>query len=241
MQGKGLKKLARLLRKTPLHPQWLVYRKEQWGYQHAGTHARGKVLDIGRSDQSVQPYLSARCEYVGLDYYNTAVHWYQTRPSVYATATALPFSDQSFDTVLFIDVAEHLVEPQFCMTEICRVLRPGGRLIFQVPCIYPIHDAPLDFLRWTEFGAREMIRKSGLIIEEEQALSSSAETAGMIVNIAAGRTLLDWLDRRHPAMLIGWLIPLFVLGVNLISWLLARILPVDRIMPRGYRYVLRRA
>ena len=46
----------------------------------------------------------------------------------------LPFSNGEFDTVLLMDVIEHFyVNPLFALREIARVMKPGGRGIFQVP------------------------------------------------------------------------------------------------------------
>lgn len=45
----------------------------------------------------------------------------------------LPFSDASFDTVLFSEVIEHLDAPEQALREIRRVLRPGGRVIIIFP------------------------------------------------------------------------------------------------------------
>jgi SAM-dependent methyltransferase len=52
-----------------------------------------------------------------------------------APADALPFADASFDLVTCIDVVEHLPEAtrRPAGRELRRVLRPGGRLIVQVP------------------------------------------------------------------------------------------------------------
>ncbi len=46
---------------------------------------------------------------------------------------ALPFADASFDTVLFSEVIEHLDAPEKALSEIFRVLRPGGRVIIIFP------------------------------------------------------------------------------------------------------------
>jgi SAM-dependent methyltransferase len=45
-----------------------------------------------------------------------------------------PYPDDSFDVVLFCEVIEHLAEnPVFTLSEIHRVLRPGGRVVLSTP------------------------------------------------------------------------------------------------------------
>jgi SAM-dependent methyltransferase len=46
---------------------------------------------------------------------------------------ALPFPDGAFDTVMTIDVHEHLERPQALNAELARLTRPGGRVIVTTP------------------------------------------------------------------------------------------------------------
>ena len=46
---------------------------------------------------------------------------------------ALPYGDESFDVVTMLAVLEHLSYPRAIVAEICRVLKPGGRLLLTVP------------------------------------------------------------------------------------------------------------
>lgn len=46
---------------------------------------------------------------------------------------AMPFADQSFDTVICNNVLEHVADDHRAMTEIARVLRPSGRALLTVP------------------------------------------------------------------------------------------------------------
>jgi SAM-dependent methyltransferase len=46
----------------------------------------------------------------------------------------LPFDDASFDRVLAIHVLEHLPDLPAALTQIRRVLKPGGRFIAVIPC-----------------------------------------------------------------------------------------------------------
>lgn len=49
----------------------------------------------------------------------------------------LPFADAGFRTVLFAETFEHLrIDPLFALSEIHRVLAPGGRLVLTTPQLY---------------------------------------------------------------------------------------------------------
>lgn len=50
-----------------------------------------------------------------------------------ADGTALPYRDDTFDTVLIRDVLHHLPTPRDTLAEATRVLRPGGRFILAEP------------------------------------------------------------------------------------------------------------
>ncbi len=56
-----------------------------------------------------------------------------TAAFVCAHAERLPFGDESFSAVTFIDVIEHVHDPRAAVREIARVLRPGGVLYLLGP------------------------------------------------------------------------------------------------------------
>lgn len=52
----------------------------------------------------------------------------------------LPFPDESFDIVLFMEILEHLrLDPFHALREVRRVLRPNGRIVVSTPNITPLH------------------------------------------------------------------------------------------------------
>jgi len=80
-------------------------------------------------------------------------------PEVDVTGDAhdLPFDDQEFEQVLCSEVMEHLHTPQVAVAEMARVMKPGGLLILTMPMIYPIHEAPHDYQRFTEYGLKRLL------------------------------------------------------------------------------------
>jgi SAM-dependent methyltransferase len=70
----------------------------------------------------------------------------------------LPFADASLPVVLCTEVLEHCHDPQRVVDECWRVLAPGGRLVLTTRFVFPIHDAPGDYYRYTVYGLRHLLR-----------------------------------------------------------------------------------
>lgn len=71
------------------------------------------------------------------------------QPNVVGSAEALPLNAASVDTVLMLELLEHLQDPERALDEAQRVLKPNGRLFLSVPFLYRHHRNPFDYQRWT--------------------------------------------------------------------------------------------
>jgi SAM-dependent methyltransferase len=71
------------------------------------------------------------------------------------------FADASFDAVFLLEVLEHVATPDLAISEIYRVLAPGGVLVLSTPFLFEIHEAPHDYFRFTEHGLRLLLRGFG--------------------------------------------------------------------------------
>jgi SAM-dependent methyltransferase len=80
------------------------------------------------------------------------------KPDVIANVYQLPFPDAEFNHLLCLEVLEHLFEPARAIQEMARVLKPGGQLILTTRFIFPIHDAPGDYFRYTKYGLLELFK-----------------------------------------------------------------------------------
>lgn len=64
-----------------------------------------------------------------------------------------------FDVILVPEVLEHIVTPHVAIDNVHRFLRPGGKAIVTTPFIFPIHDRPHDFFRYTRYGLAYLLRE----------------------------------------------------------------------------------
>lgn len=237
MEFYWLRRFLQPMRATPLHPQWLVLRGEVKNRHTIARSLRGRILDIGCGNRPMESLLEPDIAYVGLDYPATYAKGYTGRPDVFGDGQALPFRTESFDVVMVIDVLEHLPSPDQCVQEAARVLRDGGRLILQTPFLYPLHDMPHDFRRWTLPGLEAMVQRQGFEVTERQVFGAPCETAAALAAIGLAKGILDSVARRSPMLLLIPLLVLAIPAINLIGWLLAKLLPADDFMPLGYRLV----
>ncbi|MBT6441600.1 MAG: class I SAM-dependent methyltransferase [Alphaproteobacteria bacterium] len=101
-------------------------------YRHILAASRsGKVLEIGGGSGHLR------------DYHADAVLTdIQPAPWVDAAADAqaLPFADETFDTIVMLDVLHHIEHPPRFFREAARILKPGGRLVMLDPAITPVSN-----------------------------------------------------------------------------------------------------
>jgi len=73
----------------------------------------------------------------------------------------IPLENNITDLVLMTEVLEHIKEPRVVLAEVYRILKPGGKLILTTPFVWPEHEAPNDFYRYTKYGLEYLLRESG--------------------------------------------------------------------------------
>jgi dolichol-phosphate mannosyltransferase len=93
---------------------------------------RERVLDIGCGSSRIILDLPNA---VGMDILQNKLRWLKPRhkPLVRGSCERLPFADESFDCVINSEVIEHVPEVPEIMTEMWRVLQPGGTLVLGTP------------------------------------------------------------------------------------------------------------
>jgi len=179
----GLHGIYRRLRGSLLHPQWLTDRLHARCRESLTWLRNAIVLDVGSGDSDNRRYLDNSNVIVRLDYPLTNDR-YHRQPEVFADARRLPIADRSVDAVLLFEVLEHVWPASLVLAEVRRVLKPNGRLYLSVPFLYPIHDAPNDFQRFTVYGVRRHLESNGLRIILETQQGNSLLVPIQLMNLA---------------------------------------------------------
>jgi len=108
---------------------------------------------------------------------------------------ALGIADATFDVVLCTEVLEHLPEPQQAVDEMFRVLKPGGQLLLTTRFLFPIHDAPHDYFRYTKYGLRHLLRRFE-ILELHEETDAVGTLAVLVQRLGMQAQTLGWRPLR---------------------------------------------
>lgn len=162
------------------------------------THAVGAVLDVGCGTAELLLALQARSTALsGVDLRTDFLEIAKSRLPCADIRLAniehgLPFSDASFDTILFCDVIEHLQRPVEALRELRRLLRPGGIVLLTTPNSnsmvrkltgrgwFALQD-PSHLIFYTRFSLRHLMRKVGFETISTRAMGLT------------GNVFIDWL------------------------------------------------
>jgi ubiquinone/menaquinone biosynthesis C-methylase UbiE len=112
---------------------------------------------------------------------------YQDKVKLYdASATEIPSPDSSFDAVFDFGALHHIPDNSVAISEIARVLKPGGRFFFMElfssltmrPIMRFLAQHPPDAqFTWEELSMK--LAKSGLVVSENSCVASSTRVVGV--------------------------------------------------------------
>src|SRR5256885_1523152 len=146
-----------------------------------------RILDIGCGSSRI---LQSLPQAVGLDMQIRKLRWLRApgRQLVQGSLSELPFADQTFDAVISSEVIEHIPREEVDLTDMVRVLAPGGTLVLGTPDygrwrwralegaykrVLPQGYATEHVNPYTRDGLRREIERLGLLVEDVRYVGGS--------------------------------------------------------------------
>jgi ubiquinone/menaquinone biosynthesis C-methylase UbiE len=171
-----------------------------------GPHRQKTCLELGCGENAVT-FNSVFKSYEGVDFILP-----QNPPKKFSKldldkVEKLPYKDNEFDVALVLDVLEHLRYPDRISAELCRVVKPEGRIIVTLPneFAYPallyhlrgqnwISGDPLTGHKWFfSIPDADKFVANNYEIVDKRYISLSLRTAG-----GFGTRFFDWLAGVSP-------------------------------------------
>lgn len=195
-------------------------------HQYAIRKIRGarRVLDVGCGTGYGSAMIASRVhEVIGIDVSEEAIarakaqHQLDNLEFIAMPATELDFPDGSFDTAYSIQVIEHVEEVELHLSEVVRVLRPGGRFIVATPNRFTYSPSGLhNPFHVREYDARELealltsffaeVEITGLHAGLDLALRPEVRDYEFSARIKALRTALENVPEELRKFVEEWLV-----------------------------------
>ncbi len=149
-------------------------------------HSSGDTLDVGGGEF----FSAARKRRISFGKWITLEPCKPQRKSeavhVCGDGQKIPFRTNCFETALCIHVVEHVIDPLAVLSEIARVLQPGGKLVLMYPQTAGLHMAPGNYYNFTSYFAGKALDRCGMKVIEHQKL-------GGVWSTTASRMVYFWL------------------------------------------------
>ena len=145
------------------HPFFFVRREIYSFLELNANFLSGKLLDFGCGSKPYEKLFKNLNNYVGVEVSGNKEN---LKSDIYYNVIALPFADNTFDSVLCTEVFEHVEQLDDVIIELYRVLKPGGRMIVTTPFMCLEHEMPYDFRRFTLNGLINFMKKNNFKISK---------------------------------------------------------------------------
>ena len=153
----------------------------------------GTMLDVGCGKKPYRVYILSNSKiekYIGIDI-KEAIDYGGEKPEIYWEDGKIPLEDNSIDSAIATEVLEHVPNVTDVLTEVFRVLKPGGVFIFTVPFIWPLHETPHDHYRYTPYALNRLMELAGFKGVKIKAMGGW--------NAALGQMMALWIKRNFQS------------------------------------------
>lgn len=151
------------------------WRRANWRFleqQLARSEKDALCLDVGAGRGDFSSLFLGR-RYLSLDVYP-----YPEVDLVCDLTRTVPLRNESFDIIALMNVMEHVYDTHALLAALSDLLQPGGFLIVAIPFLIKIHQAPIDYVRFTHFALRQLGEEHGLRVDSMEGFYDPISVLG---------------------------------------------------------------
>lgn len=185
----------------------------------------GDILDFGCGSKPYESLFRNASSYTGVDIEVSGHSHKDSKVDLYYDGKTLPFPDEHFDAIVSFEVFEHVFNIDEAMSELRRVLKPGGQILITIPFAWDEHEKPYDYARYTSFGIRHIFERHKLeVLELRKTTTYFLAVCQMFIAYFAQYVLPK---KKFPARMAQLFL---VFPMNVVS------LSLNFVLPRRYEY-----
>lgn len=202
-----------------VNPAYLMRRGLAEAIRNRADKMDGTLLDFGCGARPYESLFNVQ-NYIGLDIEVSGHPPDGKKPDIYYDGKHIPLEDESVDHVFAAEVFEHVFNAQELYREIFRVLKPGGTFLMTCPFVWPLHEQPYDFARYTPYALASELSNAGFSDLDVEKKGHPIEVIfQLLLNYLHENMLPKWNLARGALSLV------YCLSLNPAARLLASILP----------------
>ena len=152
--------------KTPI-----VFQDLEKELQPVAKYLQGRVLNAGCGQRDLTPWFVKN----GATSVDNCDLKSPIPGAILCDLVSVPKESGTYDAILCNAVLEHAQFPDLVITELSRLVKPGGYLVLCIPFLQPYHPKP-DFRRYTREGMLELARIHNLELVEILPVHNIAQT-----------------------------------------------------------------
>lgn len=162
-----------------VNPFWLSRRELSIHFKKYAPALSGAILDFGCGTAPYKQFVKNATSYLGLEY-DSDENRKSKSADIFYDGNTIPLNDESIDGIISTQTFEHVPNPAQIVSEWKRILKPDGKLLLTVPFMWPEHEMPNDFLRYTSGGICSLLSKNGFEIMVMERLLCDLRTPAQL-------------------------------------------------------------
>lgn len=162
------------------NPFYIIRRGLYRSIKELAHSVTGDILDFGCGSKPYESLFRNSKSYIGLDIEVSGHSHQDSKVDVFYDGKKIPFQKETFDGIVCFEVVEHVFNIDDVLSEMHRVLKPGGKLLLSAPFAWDEHEVPYDFARYTSFGLHHLLEKHQFEVIESTKTTSYLQTIGQM-------------------------------------------------------------